>query len=216
VGKARLLRYIQYKMEGDLSAKLLAVMGSPRKGGNTDVLVDEALAAFRELPHESSEKKGETEKIYLSSLQINPCRGCFSCKHGKGLDSVCVQRDDMTGLYQKIFEADALLWATPVYMWSPTAQMKLFLDRLFPLGDYQKTRWRCALQGKPVGLIIVYAESDPLDSGVVQTRDILEVVAKSSGGRVVFVMHSTVGEMGTTRENTELIGQVRESVSKLR
>jgi len=186
-------------------------VGSPRRGGNTDVLVDEALATFRELP----EEKGETEKIYLSSLQINPCQGCFKCKHGDGLDSVCVQRDDMTGLYRKMFDADALLWATPVYMWSPTAQMKLFLDRLFPLGDYQKTRWRCALEGKPVGLIIVYAEADPLDSGVFQTRDILEVVAKSSGGRVAFVIHSTVGEKGTTRKNTELIRQVRESVTTL-
>lgn len=203
--------YSHYKMEVDLSARLLSLVGSPRKGGNTDVLVDEALAAFRELP----EEKGETEKIYLSSLQINPCLGCFSCKHGKGLDSVCVQRDDMTGLYRKMFDADALLWATPVYMWSPTAQMKLFLDRLFPLGDYQKTRWRCALEGKPVGLIIVYAEPDPLDSGVIQTRDILEVVAKSSGGRVAFVVHSTVGEKGTTRENAELVRQVRDSVSRL-
>ena len=194
-----------------MSAKLLSLVGSPRKGGNTDVLVDEALAAFRNLP----EKNAETEKVFLSSLQINPCQGCFSCMHGKGLDSVCVQRDDMTGLYQKMFDADALLWATPVYMWSPTAQMKLFLDRLFPLGDYQKTRWRCALEGKPIGLIIVYAEPDPLDSGVFQTRDILEVVTKSSGGRVAFVIHSTVGEKGTTREDTELIRRVRESVKTL-
>ncbi len=100
-------------------------------------------------------------------------------------------------------------------MWSPTAQMKLFLDRLFPLGDYQKTRWRCALEGKPVGLIIVYAEADPLDSGVFQTRDILEVVVKASGGRVAFVIHSTVGDKGTARENTELVRQVRQSVATL-
>lgn len=64
-------------------------------------------------------------------------------------------------------------------------------------------------------MIIVYAEPDPLDSGVFQTRDILEVVAKSSGGRVAFVIHSTVGEKGTTREDTELIRRVRESVKTL-
>ncbi len=207
--------YSQKLLEVNLSAKLLGLVGSPRKDGNTDVLVDEALAAFREFPREFPQEKGETEKVFLSSLQIDPCRGYFSCKHGKGLDSVCAQRDDMTGLYQKMFEADALLWATPVYMWSPTAQMKLFLDRLFPLGDYQKTRWRCALKGKPIGLIIVYAETDPLDSGVFQTRDILEVVAKSSGGSVAFVIHSTVGEKGSAREDTELLRRVRESVKTL-
>ena len=198
-----------------MSAKLLSFVGSPRIGGNTDVLVDEALAAFRELSGEFPQEKRETEKIFLSSLQINPCRGCLSCQRGEGLDSVCVQRDDMTLLYNRMFSADALLWATPVYMWSPTAQMKLFLDRLFPLGDYQKTRWRCALQGKPIGLIIVYAESDPLDAGAFHTRQILEVVAKSSGGSVAFIVHSTVGKKGTTRQNTELIKAVRESAAKL-
>lgn len=101
--------------------------------------------------------------------------------------------------------------------------MKLFIDRLFPLGDYQKTPeaqasprfWRCALDGKPVGLIIVYAEPDPLDSGVFQTHDILEVVAKASGGQIAFVIHSTVGEKGQTRQNTELIQRVRQAATAL-
>lgn len=191
-----------------MSAKLLAIVGSPRKGGNTDILVDEALDAFRKVD-------GDTEKVSLNSLQIKPCQGCFSCMKGDGLDSVCIQKDDMTELYQKMLSADAFIWATPIYMWSPTAQMKLFLDRLFPLGDYQKTRWRCALNNKPVGLIIVYAETDPLHSGVFQTRDILKVVAEASGGKVNFVIHSTVGEKGQVRQNKELIQRVRNSTSML-
>ncbi len=78
-----------------MSAKLLAFVGSPRRGGNTDVLVDEAIGAFRG-------SGGTAEKISLASLQISPCQGCFSCMSGNGLDSVCVQRDDMTEIYQKI------------------------------------------------------------------------------------------------------------------
>jgi len=191
-----------------VSAKLLAFIGSPRRGGNTDVLVDEAINAFGRIG-------GTAEKVFLSSLRINPCQGCLACMRKDGLDSVCIQRDDMTELYQKMFAADAIIWATPIYMWSPTAQMKLFLDRLFPLGDYQKTRWRCALDGKPVGLIIVYAEPDPLDSGVFQTRDILKVVAEASGGQIAFVIHSTVGEKGQTRQNTELIQGVRQAATVL-
>ena len=191
-----------------MSEKLLAIVGSPRKGGNTDVLVDEAIDAFRSCG-------GAADKIILNSLHINPCQGCFACMRGNGLETVCVQQDDMTELYKTMFAADALLWATPIYMWSPTAQMKLYLDRFFPLGDYQKTQWRCALNGKPVGLIIVYAEPDPLDSGVFQTRDILKVVAEASGGQVRFVIHSTVGEKGQTHQNTELVQRVREAASML-
>jgi len=186
----------------------LAIVGSPRKGGNTDILVDEAIDAFRGTG-------GDTEKVVLNNLKIKPCQGCFACMDGDGLDSVCIQKDDMTELYQKMFSADAFIWATPIYMWSPTAQMKLFLDRLFPFGDYQKTRWRCALNGKPVGLIIVYAETDPLHSGVFQTRDILKVVAEASGGKVSFVIHSTVGEKGQVRQNKELIQRVKDSTAML-
>ena len=185
-----------------MSRELLALVGSPRKGGNSDVLVDEAIAAF-------TGSGGTAEKIALADLTINPCRGCLACMKGDGLDTVCVQKDDMTGLYGRMMEAHAMIWATPIYMWSPTAQMKLFLDRLFPFGDYQKTRWRSALEGTPVGLLIVYAEADPLNAGVSQTRDILKVVAEASGGKVAFVIHSTVGEKGTARQNAELVERVR-------
>ena len=191
-----------------MSAKLLAFVGSPRTGGNTDVLVDEAVDAF-------CQAGGQAEKIFLSDLSIHPCQGCGACSRADGIESVCVQQDDMTDLYRKMFAADALLWATPIYMWAPTAQMKLFLDRHYPLGDYQNTRWRCALEGKPVGLLIVYAEADPLDSGVFQTRDILKVVAEASGGTVPFVIHSTVGEKGQARQDEALVRRVRQAMTAL-
>jgi NAD(P)H-dependent FMN reductase len=191
-----------------MAKKLLALVGSPRRGGNTDVLVDEALDAFRLAG-------GEVEKVVVSSLQIDPCDGCGACSLENGLDSLCVLQDDMTELYGKLLSADALLWATPIYMWSPTAQMKLFLDRLHPLGDYQDTRWGRGLAGTPVGLIIVYAEEDPLDSGVSQTRDILKVVAEACGGHIAFVIHSTAEEKGEVKHNLKLVGRVREAMTTL-
>lgn len=97
-----------------MSEKLLAFVGSPRRGGNTDVLVDEAIDAFDKIG-------GAAEKVFLSVLRINPCQGCLACMRKNGLDSVCIQHDDMTELYQKMFAANAIIWATPIYMWSPTA-----------------------------------------------------------------------------------------------
>lgn len=191
-----------------MKRKLLAIVGSPRKGGNTDLLVDEAIDAFQVAG-------GEVEKVQVSELQINPCTGCEACFKNDGLPSLCIQQDDMTELYHSMLSADAMLWATPVYMWSPTAQMKLFLDRLHPFGDYQTTRWQSALKGKAVGLLIVYAEHDPLDSGVAQTRDILRVVAESRGCHVSFVIHSTVGGKGQALNDGTLVQKVRESVAGL-
>jgi NAD(P)H-dependent FMN reductase len=188
--------------------KLLAFVGSPRKGGNTDRLMDEAVQAYREVG-------GEAEKVTVSRLQINPCTGCRKCAQDNGLDSVCIQKDDMTDLYRKMLEADALIWATPVYMWSPTAQMKTFLDRLFPLGDYQTTRWCRALAGKRIGLVMVYAEPDPLTSGVSQTRDILRTVAETMGGEVSFVIHTSAGMKGKVDVGADVIGRVREAAACL-
>jgi multimeric flavodoxin WrbA len=191
-----------------MAARMLAIAGSPRPGGNTDVLVDEAIDAFRQAG-------GEAEKVTVAYANVRPCQGCQACMPGDGLDDVCAVTDGMTKLYAKMREADALLLATPVYMWGPTAQMKAFLDRLFPFGDYQRTRWARGLAGKRVGLLIVYAEADPLDSGAYQTRDVLRVVAEASGAEVAFTIHSTVGGRGAAKEDAALVARVREAAARL-
>jgi len=188
--------------------KLLSLVGSPRKGRSTDTLADRVGQSF-------AEAGGEVEKLHVPDLEINPCQGCYACMEGEGLDSVCVQQDDMAELYTKLLDADALLWGTPVYMWSPTAQMKLFLDRLFPFGDYQTTRWRCALAGKPVGLVIVYADPDPLKSGVFHTHAILDIVARASGGTVAGVVHSAVDDKDTLTDDHPLMVRAAELGRKL-
>ncbi len=165
--------------------KLLSLCGSPRKGRNTDQVLDRVGRAF-------VEAGGEVEKLYVADLDINPCTGCYGCM--KDIDGICVQQDDMSGLYRKLIDADALAWGTPVYMWSPTAQMKLFLDRLFPFGDYQSTRWRCALDATPVGLIMTYADADPIHSGIYHTHAILDIVAKASGGTVIGAAHAATSD----------------------
>jgi len=102
--------------------KILAIMGSPRKGGNTDILVDRVL--------ESAAAAGaEVEKIYPGDMNIGPCIDCRGCKRG---EYVCVVRDDMQEVYPKIDAADALIFGTPLYWWGPTAQIKPLIDRLRP------------------------------------------------------------------------------------
>jgi len=186
--------------------RLLSVVGSPRKGRHTDVLAEQVGRGF-------AASGGTVEKVHVGDLEIRPCQGCFACM--RGLDTVCVQRDDMGALYVRLMEADALLWASPVYMWSPTAQMKLFLDRLFPFGDYQTTRWRCALAGKPVGLVLVYADPDPLTSGVAHAHAILDIVARASGGVVAGTLHTPAGDDAQLAEDAELMERAAQLGRKL-
>jgi len=127
--------------------KILGVMGSPRIGGNTDVLMDRALAG-------AQAAGADVEKVILDQLDIGPCRDCEGC----AVDGECAQADDMIALYEKIRQAGGLVLGTPVYWWGPTAQMKAFLDRWYAIArDAVVDR----LIGKRVAFIFAFGDSDP-------------------------------------------------------
>lgn len=127
--------------------KILGLMGSPRLGGNTDVLMDRALAGAKGAG-------ADVEKIVLDQLEINPCRDCDGC----ATDGECVQADDMIALYEKVRQADGLILGTPIYWWGPTAQMKAFFDRWYAIArDVVMHR----LVGKRVALIFAFGDDDP-------------------------------------------------------
>jgi multimeric flavodoxin WrbA len=105
--------------------KILALIGSPRKGGNTDILVDQILAGSKAKGH-------TTEKLYLYKYKITPCIDCRNCKKG---DHVCTIKDGIQQIYPKITDADLIIFGTPVYYYGPTGQMKLLFDRMRPYGE---------------------------------------------------------------------------------
>ncbi len=127
--------------------KILAVVGSPRIGGNTDVLVDEVLAG-------AEEKGAVTEKIYLGRSTIGPCHACDACE-GTG---VCFQRDDMDHILQRMEDSDIWVLGTPVYWWGATAQFKLFLDRWY--GPWHDNEPKKAFQNKKIALVITMGDTD--------------------------------------------------------
>ena len=100
--------------------RILGIVGSPRIGGNTEILVDQVLAG-------AEEAGGFIEKVILNKLNINPCQACNSCyKIGQ-----CVQKDDMIPLLEKMELSEIWVLGTPIYWWGPTAQFKAFLDRWY-------------------------------------------------------------------------------------
>jgi multimeric flavodoxin WrbA len=102
----------------EASLKALGIMGSPRIGGNTDTLLDEALRG--------AESQGaETEKIIVDRLKITPCQEYYGCLR----DGNCVIRDDMDGIYPRLLEADIVIVASPMFFYSVTAQVKALIDR---------------------------------------------------------------------------------------
>lgn len=98
--------------------KILAMVGSPRKGGNTDILVSKIAEG-------ATHAGGEVDVVHLGDLQVRECDGCHACWRGRP----CSKDDDMQAIYSKIADSDAIVFGTPVYWYGPTALMKAVIDR---------------------------------------------------------------------------------------
>jgi len=106
--------------------KVLAFNASPRKGGNTDVLIDEALRGAKDAGAAS------IEKIMLQKIKMGYCIGCIKC-HEPGWEGFCILKDDLNDVFQKMADSDAIIIGFPNYMARENAQMCTFIDRCFCL-----------------------------------------------------------------------------------
>ena len=146
--------------------KVLGIMGSPRTGGNSDILLDAALRGAKEAG-------ADVEKIMLGNKKISGCRDCKGCN----ATGICVINDDMLDIHKKVLEADAIIHSVPVYFWSMTAQMKAYLDRWCAFFDAE-WKWHRhyypKMKGKRIGLITICGDTN------VHTADPIVHIFKST------------------------------------
>ena len=121
--------------------KIVIINGSARKGNTLT-----AINAFIK----GADEKNEIEVIAPDKLHISPCKGCGACQCHKG----CVDQDDTNPTINKLVEADMILFATPVYWWGMTEQLKQVIDKCYCRG--------LQLKEKKIGLIVV--GGSPLDN----------------------------------------------------
>ena len=183
-------------MNEENKPRILGIIGSPRKNGNTEILIDEVLAG-------AQEAGANTDKIILNDLNISPCQGCNSCSN----NGKCKINDDMNLVNDKMKESDVFVMGTPIYYWGPTGQFKAFFDRLLA------TSRQGILKGKKVILTIPLGGSEPVARHTVgMLTDALnymntEIVAK-------IVSPSTMS-LGDVKQKTEKMKLARESGKKV-
>lgn len=97
--------------------KIVGICGSPRKSGNSDILLDEFLKYF--------EGKAKIKKFFLNSLKFIPCQECENIRK----DGRCKINDDMQNIYDEIESSDIVVVASPVFFGSISAQLKMMIDR---------------------------------------------------------------------------------------
>lgn len=123
--------------------KVIAFCASPRKNGNTNLLIEEALKGARD-------SGANTETIMLQKIKIGYCIGCRQCKE-PDFDKICILKDDMSEVYQKIIDADALIIGFPIYTGRECAQLCTFLDRW---DGYERYMLKSSLKPGRVAMVI--------------------------------------------------------------
>jgi multimeric flavodoxin WrbA len=128
--------------------KILGLSCSPRKRGNTMILLEEALQGAKQ-------EGAEVELYSIAGKTIEPCDGCRACdKTGR-----CHIKDDMQGLYEKLLESDGIIFGTPVYFYSMTAQAKAIIDRTIAFSQPERS-----LANKVGGVIAVAGSQGTTDA----------------------------------------------------
>lgn len=135
-----------------MKKKWIAILGSPRRGKNTDTIVDYVTESLHQ-------KDIEVEKYYLDSTGVSMCTGCEACfDSGK-----CIYDDKISKIIECMDSVDGYILASPVYNYSISSQMKAFLDRTFCLNDYNGG-WSSRLSGGKKAIVIATCRGNRDDS----------------------------------------------------
>ena len=170
--------------------KVAVFLGSPRKNGNSAVLAQRAIEGV-------CAAGGSCEIFYLNGLSIRPCQACDSCRRHP--EKRCVVKDDMGAVYDALETADALLLASPIYMFTMSAQLKLFLDRGYAVPD--------AFKGKRMGVVLAYADEDEITSGAIHAMNSLRDLFNYRKAELVGIVHGSAEAPGEITANQRVMDE---------
>ena len=171
-------------------AHIVVLQGSPHRQGNTAALVGHLADAAR--------AGGATVEVFhLHDMDIAPCTGCEGC-HKPNVEN-CVIDDEMNALYPKLRAADAIVFASPIYFFMVSAQLKTALDRCYALASVSGEP---ALAGKRVGLVLTYGAPGFDQSGGAGIEAVFRKLCTFNDMDLAGVAHGSTGQ-GGIRDNRE-------------
>ncbi len=178
--------------------KVLGIAGSPRRGGNTDTLLDEVMKG-------AASKGAETKTIVINKLDISPCQHCDACLE----EGECAIKDDMQDIYKEVEQADVIVLASPIQFMGVTAPMKAFIDRfqsrwarkyvlkIPPLGDERKRKGLfVSVGGRKI--------KDLFEPALVTIKTLFRILNIDYAGELVF---QGIDEKGAIRQHPDALKQ---------
>lgn len=187
--------------------KVLVVQGSPRKNGNTDIVLAAIVGSLKD------KCSCNLETVRVTELDIAGCNECFACQR-TAKPPKCGIRDDMTALYKKIMKADLTIFATPVFCWGVPAQIKVVFDRLYACFQFEPEGHNCVLSGKRFAFVVTAGggKNDGADLCVSMYKRFIEFSRADNAGVFQAVLLSEPKE---TRANTKLLSRAKGFGGKL-
>jgi multimeric flavodoxin WrbA len=171
--------------------QIITILGSPRPRGNTATV----LGLFEDLV---AQQGHEVTRIPITDYEVNGCLGCEACqKASQAL--ACRQQDDAVAIFKRMIASDAVVYATPLYTYGFTAQMKALIDREYCLvTGYGSAEFRSQLKGKLSALLVTCG------GGIEENADLIQTVFDREGqyqqwnivGKYVVPYCTTPDELG--------------------
>ena len=176
--------------------KILLLNGSQRKG-NTVTALNSLKKEFADVPNT------EVKQIDANEVSVSQCIACMSC----GTEGKCVFDDDTNMVVDAVMEADAIVFATPVYWWGITAQMKLVIDKLYCQCS------NLAKMKKKVGVVVI-GEAEQSDPQYQIISKQFECICGFLGWDIEFCNTYSAGDVNDLAEDTEAVRQLEETARK--
>ena len=127
--------------------KVISILGGPRKKGNTATILSLVEEELKSLGH-------EVDRVDVVDYKVNGCLSCYRCQQVPD-EPGCVQRDDAVAIFERMMAADAVLFASPLFVWSFAAQIKALIDRMFCLvTGYGGPEHKSLVGGKKSALLV--------------------------------------------------------------
>jgi multimeric flavodoxin WrbA len=185
---------------GEKVVRLLGIVGSPRKGGNTEIAIKEALKA-------GVQEGAETELVHLVDFKLEACDACRICFETKN----CVIDDDVEDIFDKMVQADGIIVGSPVYFQNVNAQTKIFIDRV---GYLNIARERKPFRNK-IGGAIAVARRSGFANALSEILLFLTGARMIAAGPSVTVLAREKGDAIKDAEGVELARELGKSIVQI-
>ncbi len=177
--------------------KVLVILGSPRKRGNSALLAGRIASGAK--------KAGaKVETVYLHGMDIRACTGCMRCQRDGARG--CAIRDDMDDVFELMKQSGAWVIASPVYWFTLSAQIKLWMDRCIAFTSFTPD----AFTGKRIAIAMSYGGDDPFDSGCVNALRTFQDAYSYVGAQIAGMVYGSAMEKGDIAKDSDLMSRAED------